>query len=150
MTKEEFNKIIDFAILREQEAVDFYVELQNHAKFKDQAQMMKDFENMERGHIIVLKNLKEKGKVFVDESKATSMKISNYVIADYDKDDLTYENIILIGIKREERAYKLYKDLANNFDDEDVKKAFNHLASQEIGHRNLFSDLYDKHVLKDN
>lgn len=150
MTKEEFYKVIDFAIEREQEAVDFYLKLQDHAKFSAQKQMMKDFENMERGHIAILENVRKKGTSILDDSKPKTMNVSNYVVTNYDEDDLSFENIILIAIKREEKAYKLYKDIANAFDDDEVKKIFNHLAAQEIEHKTHFADLYDNEVLKDN
>lgn len=150
MTKSEFDKIIEFATLREQDAVDFYHELQNHAKFGDQKQMLIDFENMEKGHIAILKNIHKKGLDYLDPTKSSNMKTSDYMLANYDKDDLSYENILVIAMKREEYSYKLYKDLATKFPDTEVATLFNNLATEEIRHKNQFADMYDKHVLKDN
>lgn len=150
MTINEFDKIIEFATLREQDAVDFYHGLQNHAKFKDQKQMLIDFENMEKGHIIILKNIHKKGLAFLDPDKPANMKTSDYILADYDKDNLSYENILVTAMKREEYSYKLYKDLATKFPDTEVATLFNNLAAEEIRHKNKFADMYDKYVLKDN
>jgi rubrerythrin len=150
MTNEEFNKIIDFAILREQEAVGFYAMLQDHARFADQKQMMRDFENMERGHIKILENVRKKGVDILGDSKTSTMRVSDYTAVTYDEDNLSYENIIIIAMKREEKAYKLYKDIANSFEDGEIKKIFNHLAAQEIEHKTHFSDMYDDQVLKEN
>ncbi|MGC9361603.1 MAG: ferritin family protein, partial [Candidatus Syntrophosphaera sp.] len=61
MTEQEFNDILDFAIEREKEAVRFYRELQNEAKFRDQAEMLKDLEAMEMGHIKVIEGIRQKG-----------------------------------------------------------------------------------------
>ncbi len=150
MTKSEFDKVIEFAILREQDAVDFYHELQNHAKFADQKQMLIDFENMEKGHIAILKNIHKKGLAFLDPNKPSNMQTSDYMLASYDDDNLSYENILVIAMKREEYSYKLYKDLATKFSDTEVATLFNNLATEEIKHKNKFADMYDKHVLKDN
>ncbi|MFA7057021.1 MAG: ferritin family protein [Candidatus Cloacimonadales bacterium] len=150
MTREEFDKIIEFAILREQDAVEFYHQLQKHAKFADQKQMLIDFENMEKGHIIVLKNIHKKGLDYLDPNRPSNMKTSDYILANYDDKDLSYENILVRAIKREEYSYKLYKDLATKFPDTEVAVLFKNLAAEEIKHKNHFSGMYDKHVLKDN
>lgn len=150
MTKTEFDKIIEFATLREQDAVDFYHGLQEHAKFSDQKQMLIDFENMEKGHIAILKNIHKKGLDFLDPNKPSNMKTSDYILASYDEKNLSYENILVIAMKREEYSYKLYKDLATKFPDTEVATLFNNLATEEIRHKNQFADMYDKHVLKDN
>lgn len=150
MTREEFDEIIDFAILREQNAVDFYRQLQSHAKFADQKQMLIDFENMEKGHIVVLQSIRKKGLDFLDPDKPSKMNISDYIIANYDEKDLSYENILVTAMKREEYSYKLYKDMATKFADTEIAVLFNNLAAEEIKHKNHFVALYDKHVLKDN
>jgi rubrerythrin len=150
MTKTEFDKIIEFATLREQDAVDFYHGLQAHAKFSDQKQMLIDFENMEKGHIAILKNIHKKGLAFLDPNKPSNMKTSDYILANYDEDNLSYENILVIAMKREEYSYKLYKDLATKFPDTEVATLFKNLATEEIRHKNQFAEMYDKHVLKDN
>ena len=61
MTKEKFNEVIDFAIDGEKDAVKFYQELQQKTKFQAQKEMMKELENMEKGHIVILENIRSKG-----------------------------------------------------------------------------------------
>lgn len=58
MTIQEFNEILDFAVAREKEAVQFYRELQQHAQFAGQKEFLKELEGMEMGHIIVIENLR--------------------------------------------------------------------------------------------
>ena len=46
MTTQEFNEILDFAVAREREAVQFYRDLQQEAKFQDHREMLKELEAM--------------------------------------------------------------------------------------------------------
>ena len=66
MTTQEFNEILDFAVAREREAVQFYRDLQQEAKFQDQREMLKELEAMEMGHIEVIENIRRRG-VSADE-----------------------------------------------------------------------------------
>ena len=70
MEELNFNEIIDYAISKEKEAVKFYQELQNKAKFNTQKIVLKEFENMEKGHINILNNIKQKNeKLRKEENK---------------------------------------------------------------------------------
>ncbi|MBN1765383.1 MAG: ferritin family protein [Sedimentisphaerales bacterium] len=52
-------------------------------------------------------------------------------------DQLEFEKLISIAIKREIEAYEFYKDVAEKVDDKSVKKIFSDLAGQEMGHHDL-------------
>ena len=56
--RKKFDEIIQFAIDKEWEAVKFYQELQKMVSFKGKKEMLQDLENMEKGHVKVLENIK--------------------------------------------------------------------------------------------
>ncbi len=150
MTETEFNEILDFAIEREKEAVRFYRELQNEAKFRDQAEMLKDLEAMEMGHIKVIEGIRQKGVSEEAIPKVPNLKISEYMTSDVEKLDLSYQNILIKAMKREENSYKLYSEMAVKFPDSELSTLFRKLASDEAKHKLLFEKLYDDWISSGN
>lgn len=150
MTKEKFNEVIDFAIDGEKEAVKFYQELQQRTKFLARKEMLKDLENMEKGHIVILENIRSKGIGNVTVKEVTNLNISEYIVDVKPYEDMTYQDILIIAMKKEEQAMKLYTNLAGNFQGSELETLFLKLASEEAGHKLQFETLYDEHVLKEN
>jgi len=150
MTKEKFNEVINFAINGEEEAVKFYQKLQQRTKFKARKEMLKDLENMEMGHIVILENIRSKGMKDVTVKKVINLNISEYVVDIVPYDNMTYQDILIIAMKKEEQAVNLYTDLAGNFPGTELETLFLKLAAEEIGHKLQFETLYDEHVLREN
>ena len=150
MTKEKFNEVINFAIDGEKEAVKFYQELQQKTKFQARKELMKELENMEKGHIVILENIRSKGIGDVTVKKVTNLNISEYIVDVKPYDNMTYQDVLIVAMKKEEQAEKLYKDLAGNFPGTDLETLFLKLSSEEAGHKLQFETLYDEHVLKEN
>ncbi len=151
MFKDHFIGIIQFAIEKEQEAVDFYKELQALVKFQNQKEMLLELQHMEEGHITVLENmLKEDYNNMQLKDEIQDLKISDYLIEIDPSDNMNYQDILITAMKREEKSTKLYKDLALKVDDEQIKKVFMRLSQEEAGHKLRFEKLYDEMVLKEN
>ena len=151
MEELKFNKIMDFAILKEKEAVKFYQKLQTIAKFNSQKKELKKFENMEKGHIIILNNIKQKKeKNFKNIHIEQDLRISNYLVEIKFTESSSYQDIIILAMKREEKAYNLYNDLANNTLNNEIKNLFQKLASEEIKHKLHFEKIYEDEILIDN
>ncbi len=150
MTKEKFNEVINFAIDGEKEAVKFYQDLQQKTKFQARKELMKELENMEKGHIVILENIRSKGIGDVTVKKVTNLNISEYIVDVKPYDNMTYQDVLIVAMKKEEQAEKLYKDLAGNFPGTDLETLFLKLSSEEAGHKLQFETLYDEHVLKEN
>jgi len=146
-----FHKIIDFAVEREREAVDFYHDLQNSAKFSSQKAMLQELENMEKTHILILEKIRQKDMKSITSTPVRDLKIVDYIVDDSIEPD-SFPNILLIAMKREDKANLLYRDLANRFIEEDIElsRLFQRLADEEAGHKLKFELLYDEYVLKDN
>lgn len=150
MTQEKFNEIIDFAVTREQEAVDFYADLQTKTLFDAQKTMLKELENMEKGHITILENIREKGFGNVANKEVPDLKISDYIVAVEPSKNMTYQDILIIAMKREEASTKLYQQMSKRFAGSDAEKLFSRLAAEEADHKLRFEKLYDSEILKDN
>lgn len=150
MTIEEFNSIIDFAIEREKEAVQFYRDLQGMAKFKAQVDLLKDLEDMEKGHIVVLEDIRKKGPSDEKPKKVTNLKISDYLVEAPPTVNMTYQDIVITAMKREEASFKLYTDMASQYEGTELSNTFSRIAAEEAQHKLKFEKIYDDEFLKDN
>jgi len=150
MEQKTFQEIIAFAIEREQEAVRFYQELQNIVKFAPRRTLLHELENMERGHITKLEYIRT-GKIPVrTDPKVHSLNISEYLVSAQPAPQMSYQDIILIAMKREEASMRLYTDLANLSADPELQPLFQTLAAEEAQHKLHFEKIYDDEILKDN
>lgn len=144
------NDILDFAIAREQDAVDFYNRLAAKARNKDMQQIFEQFAREEMGHKARLAKIKEEGIVTLPTEKATDLKIADYVVLESERDDMTYEQTLVLAMKREKAAFKLYLTLSEKVDKPEYKELFKLLAQEESRHKLRFELEYDEYVLKDN
>jgi rubrerythrin len=150
MKKDDFNAIIDFAVDREKEAVEFYKDLQKRTKFTGMIEMLKELETMEKGHITALGKIREKGLDKVDVQKVQNLHISDYMVDIEPTPKMDYQNILIVAMKREQKSKELYEDLAKRFAGTEIEKLLYKIAADETEHKLKFEKIYDEHVLKDN
>ncbi len=150
MTKHDFDNIIEFAQEREREAVKFYIELQDKVKFAAQKEMLKELEMMELGHVTMLENIKQEGSEHIATKEVKSLQISDYIVAVEPSAGMSYQDILIVAMKREEASTRLYTDMAIRFAGTETEKLFARLAGEESEHKIRFERLYDEQILKDN
>lgn len=144
------NDILDFAIAREQDAVDFYNRLAGNARNNDMRQIFEQFAREEMGHKARLTKIKEEGIVTLPKEKVDDLRIADYVVLDQERDDMTYEQALVLAMKREKAAFKLYLTLSDRVDKQEYKDLFRQLAQEESRHKLRFEIEYDEYVLREN
>jgi rubrerythrin len=149
MDEAKFDEIINFAVDREKEAVTFYRELQAMAQFEHQKEVFKEFESMERGHIAILEGIRSRGTGGIVVANVPDLKIADYLVEPKASAEMTYQDILITAMKKEERANALYSDLAADAGDGETKTIFEKLASEEAKHKLHFETLYDDEILKE-
>lgn len=152
MDRNEFNKILDFAVEREEEAIRFYQELQEMVQFSEKLDLLNEFEAIERSHIRVLENIRSKTSV---ELNSAPVEIENLAISDYlvevsPTPEMSFQDILITAMKREEKAAKLYTRLAEGATDGGIRTLFSKLATEESKHKLYFEKLYDEFILTEN
>jgi len=146
---EEFYEIIDFAVDKEKEAVKFYADLADLVQFKARKEMLEELADMERGHVAALENIRT-GKIKMREApQVQTMNISDYLVAVKPSSRLSYQDILITAMKREEASNRLYTDLAQLSAGE-IKDVFERLAAEEAQHKLQFEELYNTEILQDN
>lgn len=144
------NDILDFAILAEQEAVDFYTTLAGLTKDEHIKQIFLDFAKEEIGHKTKLTNIKATGTLTLGGATIPDMKVTDYLVDVEVKPGLSYQDALIVAMKKEKAAFKLYMDLSAKAGDEASKNLFLLLAMEESKHKLKFEIEYDEFVLREN
>ncbi len=147
------NEILDFAIQREQEAVDFYTSLVQVAKNEAMKLAFEQFAKEEAGHKAKLTKVKEGGRELISgggSATVPDLKISDYLVDEEPTPDISYQSALILAMKKEKAAFRLYSDLASKAEDEGIKNLLLDLAQEEAKHKLRFEIEYDEHVLTEN
>ena len=144
------DEILDYAIGMEQAAVDLYTKIAEKAANPTAKKVFQGFAAEERGHKAKLEAVKA-GKKFVGSAKAVQdLKIADYLVEVDPEKVKDYQEALILGMKREKAAFKLYSDLAKVAQDDKVKQLFLALAQEEAKHKLQFEVEYDENILTEN
>ena len=147
---ESVDGVLDFAIEREQEASDFYTDLAAKAKRSDMKTLFKQFAGEEQGHKAKLQGVKQGRKLLPAEKQVLDLQMSDYLVADTQTEEMTYQNALILAMKREKASFKLYTDLAARVPTADLKNTFLNLAQEEAKHKLRFEVEYDNEIMTEN
>jgi rubrerythrin len=143
--------ILDFAIKEEQKAADLYAGLAERSRNREIRDVFRQFSKEELGHKKKLLSIKGGGAVAVTEKKVADLKIGDYLVeVDKTREDLSYQDSLIVAMKEEKAAFRLYSDLASRTDHPTLKETFLMLAQEEAKHKLRFEIEYDDYILKEN
>ena len=141
------NDILDYAIGKEKEAKQFYLDISEEEGLYGNRQTFLDFAREEDKHVVMLEKLK--AGVIADgidnyEFKwIKDIKRSDLLLDIEYKQGMNYRDILMLAIKREEKALKLYNDLQVRVEDADHAKIFKILCQEEAKHKLALEAMYD-------
>jgi rubrerythrin len=142
--------ILDFAIENEQNAVNFYNELAIRTKNGDMCDTFERFAQEEVGHKAKLIKVKEEKIFNLGIEKIRELKLSDYVDNVEVTANMSYQDALILAMKREKSAFKLYTNLAAKTSDSNLQKLFLSLAQEESKHKLMFEIEYDEVILREN
>lgn len=148
MNFSSINDIIDFAIEKEIEAAEFYSEASKNVKLRGAQKVLEDFAAEERKHEKTLRELKENKEKLSEYKyeKVQDLKRSDFLVDMQYRPDMDYVDLMRLAMKREEKASKLYNDLAGATDKEEYQTFFKAMAQEELKHKNSLETLYDDYM----
>jgi rubrerythrin len=144
------DEILDFAIDREQKAVDFYIALAGRAGTAWMRDQLMGFAREEAGHKAKLIAVKAGAKLLPCGQQIADLKIVDYLVDVEVTDDINVQNALIVAMKREKAAFRLYTNLAAYVDDVELRELFLGLAQEEAKHKLHYETQYDDQVLHDN
>lgn len=145
---DSFSDVLDFAIDREIEANRFYTYLARKMRVPAMREVFEAFAREELGHKAKLEGIKQ-GKKIQAGKDVPDLRIADYVVDVDLAPDMNYPDALVLAMKKEKAAFRLYLDLANEVHNEDQKTLFLALAQEEAKHKLRFEIEYDEIVLKE-
>ncbi len=142
--------ILEFAIEKEAEAREFYLEWA--AKLKDEhlRKLFRELAAEEQKHKEKLERVKGGGAFRGGAGKVTDLKIVDYMVDIAPDPDMDYQDALIIAMRRERSAFKLYNDLAAMGGAEEARELFLALAQEEARHKLRLETEYEKNIIRDN
>jgi rubrerythrin len=139
---ESVDEILDFAIGREIDAIRLYIDLANKIEKPEMQKVLKGFAMEEQEHRIKLEDAKAIGFVLKEE-EVGNLGIADDIDGGEIRPDMSYADILVFAMKKENAAFQLYTDMAKIIQDEEMKDMFLQLAQEEAEHKLRFEIEYD-------
>ena len=136
------DEVLDFAIKREIEAQNFYMELADFVEKPEMAKVLSDLASEEVEHKEKLEAVKA-GEIGIDEEEVGKLDIAEYVQDVEQHPKMSYVDLLVVGMKKEEISRKLYTDLATIAQRQEMRDIFLKLAQEEAKHKLRFEIEYD-------
>ena len=150
VSQTRFEETLDYAIDKEQEAVDFYTDLAKKVPSPAMKAVFTQFAGEERGHKAKLQGVKAGRGTLAPAGKIPNLALADYLVAEEAGPDISYPDALILAMKREKASFRLYTDLAKEVPAGDIRDLLLSLAQEEAKHKLRFEVEYDQQILKDN
>lgn len=147
---ESVDEILDFAIGNEVKANRFYSDLAAKMDVPAMKEVFEDFAREEQGHKAKLEAVKRGEYSFgAGAARVQELGLADYLVEHEPTAEMSYADALVLAMKKEKAAYKLYLDLAAVAEAEELTDMFLALAGEEAKHKLRFEIEYDDVVLKE-
>lgn len=146
----KYEDIISFAMQWEEDSANLYKEMIKLTKNPNVKAMFEEFEAEEEGHKAIIDKLSKNKVTDLQLQNVTDLKISDYLIDMTFRPDMDYQDILIIAMKREEKAVKMYTDMLAKVKDSEAQKLIQFLIQEEAKHKLRLETEYDENVLEEN
>jgi rubrerythrin len=151
MDFQNYQSIIDFAIEKEREAAAFYEASAQAESQEETRKMLLEFAGEERKHEYLLQNLDCTGECTLVTQDYRFKWIGDLKRSDLMVDitwhpGMSYRDILLIAMKREENSLKLYNQMLQQSETETARNIFKILCQEEARHKLGLEKLYDDYM----
>lgn len=143
MSLDTLEKVLDFAIRKEEEAAEFYHGLSTRMMHRHMREVFQDFAAEEMSHKEKLLRIKQGRQLAPVEQQVLNLGIADHVIDIKPAADLDYKQALIIAMKEEKTAFAMYSQLAEAAPGPEVRELFLQLAQEEARHKLRFEIEYD-------
>ena len=148
MKQKAFQDVIEFAIEKEEEAAAFYHEASRKAEQPNMKAALESMAQEEEKHKALLKNMDVESVADTKLETVPDLKLSDYLVDMKYSPDMAYQDMLILAMKREKAAFKMYSDIAAGTDDAEIKKLFQVLAMEEARHKLTLEMEYEDNVME--
>ena len=144
------DEVLDYAIDQEQQAADFYASFAARADKAGMKKLLLEFAEEEKRHKERLLAVRTGERKLTPEKEVLDLKVSDYLVEVDAGDNISFQDALIVAMKRERAAFQLYNDMAEKITDGNLKQVFVGLAKEEAKHKLFFETEYEEHVLMHN
>ena len=134
---------LTFAIGEEQAAADFYARLAQRTSVPGMRQTLLGFAREEMTHKSKLEAIRTGGTFPFTPQQVADLKIADYVVNVTPDPEMSYRDALIVAMKKEKAAFRLYSDLAAGAPDDALRNTFLALAQEEAKHKLRFEVEFD-------
>jgi rubrerythrin len=142
-----FEDIISFAIAEEIGAAELYQKMSKVVERKNAKVMFAELAAEEIKHRKFFEGITEGSIPDLPLEEVADLKISDYLVDVSYRADMEYQDILIMAMKKEESAVKLYNDLAAKAQKPELQKLLKFMAQEEAKHKLRLETEYDSIVL---
>ena len=139
--------VVNFAIEKEEKAMVFYRKCAERAKNPGIKKFFEEMVLEEQNHRDMLRGLDKLNLDNVKLEAVEDLRISDYLVDVPFKDDLTYQEALIVAMKKEEKANAFYAAWKDKCAGEKTAKLFAVLENEEARHKRKLENLYDEEIL---
>ncbi|OHB69465.1 MAG: rubrerythrin [Planctomycetes bacterium RBG_13_63_9] len=143
-------EILDFAIKNEERAAQFYTDLAGKMDSGAMGEVFEEFAKEEQRHKAKLLGVKQSGTMEPASGAVLDLKIGDYLVDAEPGPDMDYQDALILAMKQEKAAFKLYTDLAAATSEAALRALLLGLAQEEAKHKLRFEVEYDEQILTEN
>ena len=146
------NDIVSLALEKEREAAQFYTQASSLVSNPGTRVMLRELSEEEEKHVALLLDI-QAGKAIETvgmKPLPPAMDLSKYLVSETIHENSTPQDIMIIAIKREDRAIAFYSSQLPVVSGTELQTVFEHLLTWEQEHKERLEAEYDQVVLKDN
>jgi rubrerythrin len=146
------NDIVSLALEKEREAAQFYNQASSLVSNPGTRVMLRELAEEEEKHVALLLDI-QAGKAIETvgmKPLPPAMDLSKYLVSETIHESSTPQDIMIIAIKREDRAIAFYSSQLPVVSGTELQTVFEHLLTWEQEHKERLEAEYDQVVLKDN
>ena len=146
--RDQMRKALDFAIAKEMESEAFYKQWSQLVKDPAVKGLFAELAGVEHGHMEMLSQITPDEIVAGGDSSTVKLNLSELLVDVIASPDLNLQEALIVAMKREQGAVKLYSRLAE-FNGE-ARPLFESLVREEERHKTRLEAEYDDHILTEN
>ncbi len=141
---DDYYEVLELAIAKEVEAYNFYLALADRVKDRQISKAFKDLAKEELEHKAKLElEVMKTGRTIAVERKLLRPE-REYILSDDDSPlDMDYKDMLLLGIEKEEAAFRTYVNLVASVMDEESREVLLAIAEEEVKHKLRFETEYE-------
>jgi len=149
MEIKSYDDAIKFAIQREEEAIKAYGDLSEKAKVPGLKDLLLELQGEEKNHKKLLLNITQEQIASFEKTDVIDLKISDYLTTEPPGEEMTFQDLLIFAAKKEQNAVDLYTSLRDRTENNELKRLFEFLITQEKSHKLKLEEEYEKQVLSD-